>query len=154
MKTGISALCIGALFGFGLALSGLGQPQRVIGFLDWTGRFDPTLLFVMGAAVCVHFAGQRLARRRAAPLLVGAWPAYPLTRVDVRLLLGSALFGIGWGLVGFCPAPGIISAASGTREGLVFVAAMLAGMAAFHGLEALRARPTVDETGADAPQPL
>lgn len=148
MKTGISALSAGALFGLGLALCGLGQPQRVIGFLDWTGRFDPTLLVVMGAAVTVHFVGQRLARRRPTPVLVGAWPTYPFTRVDARLLLGSAIFGIGWGLVGFCPAPGIISAASGTREGLIFVSAMLAGMAAFHAIESLRARRAVDETGA------
>ncbi len=149
MKTGISAFFVGALFGLGLALCGLGQPQRVIGFLDWTGRFDPTLLFVMAAAVVVHFAGQRLARRRPTPVLVGTWPNYPFRRVDARLLLGSALFGIGWGLVGFCPAPGIISAASGTREGLIFVVAMLGGMAAFHAMESLRARRTVDETGAE-----
>ena len=148
MKTGVAALLIGALFGFGLALSGMGQPQRVIGFLDVAGRFDPTQLFVMGGAVCVHFLGQRLARRRASPILVSAFPAYPFTRIDARLLIGSALFGAGWGLTGFCPAPGILSAATGTREGLVFVVSMAAGMALFHGMEWLRARPAEDETGA------
>ena len=148
MKTGVAALLIGALFGFGLALTGMGQPQRVIGFLDVAGRFDPTLLFVMGGAVCVHFLGQRLARRRASPILVSAFPAYPFTRIDARLLIGSALFGAGWGLTGFCPAPGILSAATGTREGLVFVVSMAAGMALFHGMEWLRARPAEDETGA------
>ena len=150
MKTGVAALLIGALFGFGLALSGMGQPQRVIGFLDVAGRFDPTLLFVMGGAVCVHFLGQRLARRRAAPILVSAFPSYPFTRIDARLLIGSALFGTGWGLTGFCPAPGILSAATGTREGLIFVVSMAAGMALFHGMEWLRARPAEDETGARA----
>jgi uncharacterized protein len=149
MKTGISSLLIGALFGFGLALSGMGQPQRVIGFLDWTGAFDPTLLFVMGGAVSVHFAGQRLARLRKAPLLVPAYPGYPYTDIDGRLLLGSALFGIGWGLVGYCPAPGILSAATGTREGLLFVVSMAGGMAIFHALEALRGRRAVDETGVE-----
>ncbi|HET7787717.1 MAG TPA: DUF6691 family protein [Myxococcales bacterium] len=149
MKTGISSLLIGAMFGFGLALSGMGQPQRVIGFLDWTGAFDPTLLFVMGGAVTVHFAGQRLARLRKAPLLVPAYPAYPYTRIDGRLLLGSALFGIGWGLVGFCPAPGILSAAAGTREGLLFVVSMAGGMAIFQAMEAVRGRRAVDETGAE-----
>lgn len=146
MKIGIAALVIGALFGFGLALSGMGQPQRVLGFLDVTGDFDPTLIFVMGAAVSVHFIGQRLARLRAAPLLVKAFPTYAFTRIDARLLLGSALFGIGWGLTGFCPAPGILSAATGTREGLLFVGSMAAGMALFHAMEALRARPLTDET--------
>ena len=149
MKTGISSLLIGALFGFGLALSGMGQPQRVIGFLDWTGSFDPTLLFVMGGAVSVHFAGQRLARLRKAPLLVAAYPAYPYTDIDGRLLLGSLLFGIGWGLVGFCPAPGILSAATGTHEGLLFVASMAGGMAIFHAMEVLRGRRAVDETGVE-----
>ena len=147
MKTSISALLIGGLFGFGLALSGMGQPQRVLGFLDVTGRFDPTLIFVMGGAVAVHFIGQRLARLRPAPLLVPAYPAYPFTQIDVRLILGSALFGIGWGLVGFCPAPGILSAATGTREGLFFVLSMAAGMALFHAMEALRARAVTAETG-------
>lgn len=148
MKTGVASLLIGALFGFGLALSGMGQPQRVLGFLDVAGRFDPTLMFVMGGAVCVHFLGQRIARRRTAPLLVPAFPAYPFTRIDARLLIGSALFGIGWGLTGFCPAPGILSAATGTREGLIFVVSMAFGMALFHGMEWLRARPAEDETGA------
>ena len=146
MKIGIAALVIGSLFGFGLALSGMGQPQRVLGFLDVTGNFDPTLLFVMGAAVGVHFVGQRLARLRAAPLLVRAFPAYAFTQIDVRLLIGSALFGIGWGLAGFCPAPGILSAATGTREGLLFVGSMAAGMALFQAMEALRARTLTDET--------
>lgn len=149
MKTGLSALLIGGLFGFGLALSGMGQPQRVLGFLDFFGAFDPTLLFVMGGAVTVHFAGQRLARLRRAPLLVPAYPAYPFTSVDGRLLLGSSLFGIGWGLVGFCPAPGILSAATGTREGLLFVVSMAGGMALFHAMEAVRGRRAVDETGVE-----
>ena len=147
MKTGISALIIGVLFGLGLALSGMGQPQRVLGFLDWTGRFDPALLFVMATAVGVHFVGQRLARRRAAPVLVRAFPTYPFTQVDARLIGGSILFGIGWGLVGFCPAPGILSAATGTREGLLFVVSMAGGMALFHLVESLRSRALSDETG-------
>lgn len=154
MKTAISALLIGALFGLGLALSGMGQPQRVLGFLDWTGRFDPTLLFVMGGAVVVHLAGQRLRRLREKPVLVPAWPDYPFTRVDARLIGGSILFGIGWGLTGFCPAPGILSASAGTREGLLFVVSAAAGMIIFHVIEALRARPTTDETGGPAGQPL
>jgi uncharacterized membrane protein YedE/YeeE len=148
MKIGLSSLLIGALFGFGLALSGMGQPQRILGFLDFSGAFDPTLLFVMGGAVTVHFAGQRLARLRKAPLLAAAYPAYPYTTVDGRLLLGSALFGIGWGLAGFCPAPGILSAGTGTHEGLLFVISMGGGMAIFQAMETMRGRRAVDETGA------
>jgi uncharacterized protein len=147
MKIGLSALLIGGLFGFGLALSGMGQPQRILGFLDFSGAFDPTLLFVMAGAVTVHFAGQRLARRRRAPLLAPAYPEYPFTRIDGRLLLGSALFGVGWGLSGFCPAPGILSAATGTREGFLFLVSMAFGMAIFQAMEALRGRRSVDETG-------
>ena len=140
-----SALGCGALFGAGLALSGMGQPQKILGFLSLT---DPTLVYVMVAALAVHFLGQRLARRMSRPLLVPAFPTYPFTRVDGRLLAGSLLFGLGWGIVGFCPAPGIISAAAGTREGLLFVPAMLGGMALFQLMESLRARAVADETGA------
>jgi uncharacterized membrane protein YedE/YeeE len=147
MKTGLSALCIGALFGAGLAISGMGQPQRILDFLDFTGAWDPALALVMAGAIAVHFSGQRLMRRRAAPLLVPEWPTYAFTRIDRRLLAGSALFGLGWGLTGFCPAPGILSAAAGVREGLLFVPAMLAGMALFHALERIRARSVSDETG-------
>jgi uncharacterized membrane protein YedE/YeeE len=141
-----SALGCGALFGAGLALSGMVQPQKILGFLGLT---DPTLAFVMGAALVVHFGAQRLAKRMRKPLLVAAFPAYPFTRIDPRLIAGSLLFGLGWGVVGFCPAPGIISAAAGTREGLLFVPSMLAGMALFHLFEAVRARVVVDETGVE-----
>jgi uncharacterized membrane protein YedE/YeeE len=150
MRTGISALFIGALFGAGLALSGMGQPQKILGFLDFTGAWDPALGLVMAAALAVHFVAQRISKRRPAPLLVPEWPSYPFTRVDARLLGGSLLFGVGWGIVGFCPAPGILSAAAGTREGLLFVPATLAGMALFHLMESLRARAVTDETGATA----
>ncbi|HUJ27629.1 MAG TPA: DUF6691 family protein [Myxococcales bacterium] len=166
MKAGLSALCIGGLFGAGLGISGMGQPQRIVGFLDFLqyfalrapsvagkagssdGAWDPALLLVMAGAVGVHFVAQRIARKRAAPLFVPDWPTYAFTRIDARLLAGAALFGLGWGLTGFCPAPGILSAAAGVREGLVFVPAMLAGMALFHGLERIRARAVTDETGA------
>ena len=151
MKLLLSAFGCGALFGLGLAVSGMGQPQKIMGFLDIFGAFDPTLAFVMAAAVAVHFIGQRIARRFKAPLLVPAFPTYEFTRVDRRLVIGSLVFGIGWGMVGFCPAPGIISAGFGTREGLLFVPSMLAGMAIFHGMETLRSRALTDETGAPAP---
>lgn len=148
MKTGVLALWIGALFGGGLALSGMGQPQRIFDFLDFSGAWDPALALVMAGAIGVHFIAQRIARKRPAPFVAKRWPTYPLTRVDARLIVGSAIFGLGWGTAGFCPAPGILSAAAGTREALIFLPAMLAGMALFHGMEWSRARPTTDETGA------
>lgn len=148
MRRGLSAFLIGVVFGAGLAVSGMGQPQRILGFLDFTGAWDPALALVMVGAIGIHFVAQRMAKRQPAPLLSPSWPDYPFTRVDARLLAGSVLFGLGWGIAGFCPAPGIISAAAGVREGLIFVPAMLAGMALFHGMENLRARPVADETGA------
>lgn len=148
MKTGLSALCIGALFGGGLALSGMGQPQRILDFLDVSGAWDPALLLVMVGAIGVHFIAQRIARNRPAPLLVQSWPTYPFTRVDARLLVGAAIFGLGWGMVGFCPAPGILSAAAGTREALLFVPGMAGGMILHRAMEWYRALPTTDETGA------
>jgi len=147
VKVGIAALASGVLFGAGLALSGMAQPQRVLGFLDFFGAFDPALALVMVGAIAVHFIAQRIARRRVAPLLTLAFPSYPFTQVDARLVGGSILFGLGWGIVGFCPAPGIISAGAGTREGLLFVPSMLAGMALYH---AVAADPRQDETGGPA----
>ena len=147
MKTNLSALFIGGLFGAGLAISGMAQPQKILGFLDFAGAWDPALGLVMVGAVGVHFVAHRIARRRPAPVLVPQWPTYPFARVDARLIGGSLLFGLGWGIVGFCPAPGIISAAAGTREGLLFVPAMLAGMGLFHWMETMRARAFSDETG-------
>jgi uncharacterized membrane protein YedE/YeeE len=147
---GIAALSSGVLFGAGLALSGMGQPQRVLGFLDFAGAFDPALALVMVGAIAVHFVAQRVARRRSSPLLATAFPNYSFAQVDARLIGGSILFGLGWGIAGFCPGPGIISAGAGTREGLLFVPSMLAGMVLYH---AVAANPRRDETGGPAAIP-
>lgn len=125
----------GALFGAGLLISGMTQPARVIGFLDVTGRWDPSLMFVMGGAVVVYGILFRwIRRRRADPWFDTAFHLPTRRDIDRPLILGSVLFGIGWGIGGLCPGPGIVSAASGSQVGLAFLAAMLAGMALQHRL--------------------
>jgi uncharacterized membrane protein YedE/YeeE len=122
------ALLAGLLFGVGLAVSGMTLPRKVLAFLDVTGAWDPSLLFVMGGAVAVHFCGYRLVRGRAAPPLAERF-VLPLARpIDARLCIGSVLFGVGWGIAGYCPGPALVSLASGQPSPLVFVIAMLAGM--------------------------
>jgi uncharacterized membrane protein YedE/YeeE len=124
----IAAFLAGALFAIGLGIGGMTQPAKVIGFLDVAGRWDPSLAFVMMGAVVVYGALFRLVRRRARPLLSAAF-SVPMRRpVDRRLVLGAGLFGMGWGLAGYCPGPGIVSLATGTTAVVAFMTAMLAGM--------------------------
>ena len=124
-------LCVGAgfLFAVGLALSGMTHPAKVSAFLDVAGAWDPSLAWVMGGAVAVYFAANRFARRRARPLHAAAFPPRPPTRIDARLIGGAAIFGVGWGLSGFCPGPALVSVGAGVSAALWFVPAMLAGMA-------------------------
>jgi uncharacterized membrane protein YedE/YeeE len=122
------ALAAGALFGVGLGVSGMAQPKKVLAFLDVAGDWDPTLLFVMGGAVGVHFWAYRWARRRSAPRLDERFFVPEAAPVDARLALGAVLFGIGWGVGGYCPGPAIVSLATLGLPVAVFVAAMLAGM--------------------------
>lgn len=124
------ALISGSLFGFGLALSGMTDPAKVIGFLDVTGSWDPSLAFVMGCALLVSLPAFQLARRRrdARPWFSPefAWPT--IKTIDWRLLAGAALFGIGWGITGLCPGPALASLISGAPLIIGFVLAMLVGM--------------------------
>jgi len=130
----LAAFLCGIIFGAGLVISGMNDTARVLGFLDVlairTGGWDPTLAIVMAAALAVSIPGFWLARRRGRPVLaeVAAWPSK--TAIDRRLLAGAALFGAGWGLVGLCPGPAIANLATLSPAVLLFVAAMLAGMAA------------------------
>lgn len=123
----IAALGTGILFGLGLALSQMVDPMRVLGFLDVAGTWDPTLAFVMGGALAVTLPAFRLVLRRPAPLFAGGFQLPTKRDLDLPLIGGSALFGVGWGLVGFCPGPAIASMAWGLWPSFVFVAAMLAG---------------------------
>ena len=127
-----AALGAGVLFGAGLVVSHMTDPGKVLAFLDFAGKWDPSLALVMAGALMVAVPGFRLARRRGAPALGGRYEAAANPEIDRRLLAGAAIFGVGWGLVGFCPGPAIASLAFGRWEPLVFVAAMLAGIWLYH----------------------
>lgn len=124
------ALACGLVFGAGLAISGMTNPAKVLGFLDVSGAWDPTLAFVMGGALAVSAAGYAVARRRAHPWLAETFAIPTLQDLDARLLGGAVLFGIGWGLVGLCPGPALANLARGSSEIATFVAALVAGIVA------------------------
>ena len=125
----LSAFGVGLRFGLGLMLAGMTDPGKVIGFLDLAGRWDPSLAFVMGGAIAVGLGAFAFARRRTGAFLGGAMHLPTARYIDARLVSGSLLFGIGWGLGGFCPGPALVSFATGNLKAIVFVVAMLAGMA-------------------------
>lgn len=122
---------VGLLFGVGLLLSGMTDPGKVLGFLDLTGAWDPSLACVMGGAIAVGFFAFAVARQRATAFLGGAIHLPGKAPIDRRLLVGSLVFGIGWGLAGFCPGPAIVAAGAGYGKAVVFALSMLAGMALF-----------------------
>ncbi len=129
MKSNAVALLAGLLFALGLGLSGMTQPDKVMNFLDFTGKWDASLMFVMVGAIGVNaLAYHLIAKKRATPLLGDRWHLPTRTQLDRPLLFGAAIFGVGWGLGGFCPGPGLVSLASGTLPAVVFVGAMLVGM--------------------------
>ncbi len=124
-------LFAGALFSLGLAISGMVDPAKVIGFLDVAGDWDPTLAFVMGGALLVTIPAFRLIFKRPRPVLADEFELPTKKDVDTRLLGGSALFGVGWGLSGFCPGPAVTALATGLTPVFAFVVAMIAGMAIY-----------------------
>jgi uncharacterized membrane protein YedE/YeeE len=130
----VMALIAGVLFGVGLTVSGMINPGKVLGFLDVAGDWDPSLAFVMAGAIPVAAIGTVLGRRRGRPFLAEHFLTPVLKRPDARLLGGAVLFGLGWGLVGFCPGPALASLGLGLWQSWVFVAAMLVGMAVFAAL--------------------
>ena len=129
MMRSVSIILIGALFGAGLALSGMLNPAKVAGFLDLFGVWDPSLAFVMGGGVIANFIGHRIVMRRAAPVFGGGFAIPTRTDIDSRILIGAALFGVGWGLAGLCPGPAIASILIAPGEVALFVLMMLAGLA-------------------------
>ncbi|MBC7610770.1 MAG: YeeE/YedE family protein [Polaromonas sp.] len=131
----LSSLLAGLVFGLGLIVSGMANPAKVLGFLDLAGSWDPSLALVMGGAILVGFFGFMAAEKRKVSLL-GAAMKLPGSRlIDQRLVMGSLLFGAGWGLAGFCPGPGLVALGMLEPKALVFVVAMLAGMVIFELLE-------------------
>ena len=131
----IASLLAGLVFGLGLILSGMVNPAKVLGFLDLGGPWDPSLALVMAGAIAVGLVAFHVVRNRTVSLL-GAKMRLPTSRhLDRRLVLGSLVFGIGWGIGGFCPGPGMVSLAMGEAKALVFVVAMLIGMGIFELFE-------------------
>ncbi|MEI8403050.1 MAG: DUF6691 family protein [Alcaligenaceae bacterium] len=131
----LSEFIVGLVFGLGLLLSGMTDPGKVLGFLDLFGQWDPSLAFVMGGAILVAFFAFALAKKRASTFLGGALSLPTSNVIDKRLVIGSLLFGAGWGLAGFCPGPALVSMAAGQEKALIFVAAMVLGMVGFELVE-------------------
>ena len=135
MATVFTSLLAGLVFGLGLIVSGMADPAKVLGFLDLAGAWDPSLAFVMAGAIAIAALAFLLAKRRTVSFL-GAAMKLPASReIDRRLVFGSVLFGIGWGVAGFCPGPGLVALGMGELKALAFVAAMLFGMGLFELIE-------------------
>ena len=143
-----SAFAVGLLFGLGLLVSGMADPAKVLAFLDVTGRWDPSLAFVMAGAVAVSATGYLVARRRGRPLLASRLEIPNRRDLDPRLIAGAAVFGLGWGLAGLCPGPALTLLTVAPAQAVTFVVAMVIGMLAFRLLPASAPKPAVQ--GADA----
>ncbi len=141
----LSGLVAGLLFGIGLAVSEMINPAKVLNFLDLFGQWDPSLAFVMLGAVVTTAIGYRLVFRRERPLFEGRFNLPTRRDIDTRLLAGSALFGIGWGLGGYCPGPALSGLAFGAVETVIFVAAMFAGMTIMRLMSAITPRSGAGE---------
>jgi len=128
----LAQFAIGLIFGLGLVIAGMSDPAKVLNFLDLgaipTGGCDPSLAFVMGGAIAVTFIGFKLVLRRPQPIFGGKFHLPTATAIDARIIAGPAIFGVGWGLAGFCPGPAFTALTTGGNAALIFVAAMLVGM--------------------------
>lgn len=131
MKNTIVSFAAGLIFAIGLGVAGMTQPAKVVNFLDLTGSWDPSLAFVMLGAIAVHFVAYRMVPRMGSPLFSERFGIPTRRDIDPRLVGGAALFGMGWGLGGFCPGPALVSVTGGMSMAILFVGAMLVGMAAF-----------------------
>jgi uncharacterized protein len=131
------ALVAGVIFGAGVCVSGMVRPSKVLAFLDLRGDWDPSLLVVMGTALAVQAVAWAIVRRMRAPLLGGRFPGPAAGGIDARLAGGAALFGLGWGLGGFCPGPAMVSTVSGATGSFVFVASMAIGMLGYQRLDSV-----------------
>jgi uncharacterized membrane protein YedE/YeeE len=132
MTSRIGLVIAGLVFALGLTLSGMTEPAKVSGFLDVAGHWDPSLALVMIGAVGVYFVANRIAQKRAKPIFAAEFPERASPAVDGRLVAGAVIFGVGWGLSGFCPGPALVSVGAGAGAALWFVPSMIAGMALYH----------------------
>ena len=128
MREILAALVTGFIFGLGLCISSMSDPAVVQGFLDIAGDWNPTLMFVMAGGVVITFIGYRFVLAKGRPLFADKFSLPAATAIDAPLLSGAAIFGIGWGLAGYCPGPAVLSLASGRTQVAIFVLSMLAGM--------------------------
>ena len=151
MKSGLVSFLSGVVFAIGLGISGMTQPAKIIGFLDFTGNWDPSLAFVVAGAITVHAIGYRLSRSRPSPLLASTFSVPTRTDLDLRLVGGAALFGLGWGIAGFCPGPALTSLVSGHPSVMIFVVAMIAGMSLYTLIEDRWLRRQVPAQGGGSP---
>ena len=135
MQRTLSAFIAGLLFGVGLAVSQMTNPLEVLGFLDVAGDWDASLMLVLGGAVTVTFIAFRFVLRRTEPIFDSQFHLPKLSTVDKKLIGGSALFGVGWGIAGYCPGPGLASLSTLNPEAIVFVATLLAGMLVYRAFE-------------------
>jgi len=140
MVPALVAFPTGLLFGIGLLVSGMANPAKVIGFLDLSGHWDPSLAFVMAGAIAVALPAYALAKRRTRTFLAAPLHLRTAEDIDARLVMGSVAFGIGWGIAGFCPGPALVALGMGHPKAIVFVVAMLAGMSAFELIQSSRDR--------------
>lgn len=140
MKYHLASLLAGLVFGLGLLVSGMANPEKVLGFLDLAGAWDPSLALVMVGAILVGLAAFAIARRRTLSFLGFSLQLPSNTRIDKRLILGGLAFGVGWGLAGFCPGPALVALGAGEIKAAVFVGSMVGGMAVFEVIERRRAK--------------
>jgi uncharacterized protein len=134
----MSSFLAGLLFGVGLIVSGMANPAKVLGFLDLAGHWDPSLAFVMIGAIALASIGFFASRHTGKPLLDDTRHLPTKKKIDVQLIVGSAIFGAGWGIAGFCPGPVMVAVGAGKTEAVIFLSAMLAGMLAFNLFDARR----------------
>jgi len=139
----LASLLSGLVFGLGLIASGMTNPAKVLGFLDLGGTWDPSLAFVMAGAIAVASVGFAISRKRTTSLIGAAMKLPTAQHIDRRLVVGSAVFGVGWGIAGFCPGPALVALGLGEIKALVFVAAMLAGMGIFELIERRKSTPSL-----------
>lgn len=128
MKNGLASLVVGFIFAIGLGLSGMTQPQKIVGFLNVFGAWDPSLLFVMLGAISIHVVTYRLIRKRSSPMFSTHWHVPTKRDLTPALLLGAFLFGVGWAMGGFCPGPALVSLATFEAKPILFVVSMIFGM--------------------------
>ncbi|WP_322003335.1 DUF6691 family protein [Marinobacter alexandrii] len=140
MKYTLASLLAGLIFGFGLIISGMANPEKVLGFLDIAGLWDPSLAFVMAGAIIVGIGAFAIARRRTLSFLGFSMKIPTSGHIDKRLIFGGLSFGVGWGIAGFCPGPGLVALGAGEIKAAVFVVSMVAGMAVFELIERQRVK--------------